>query len=177
MATPPDFTAGQILTAAQMNSVGLWLVKTETVGSAVASVTVSDAFSADYENYYVTYTGGTASGSQTIGLRLGAVTTNYNYVLLNTPYNNTPAALGAGSAASFLYAGTMASTGNHFAVFILAPELAQHTVVQSQWASTVEAGIFSGRQASTTQFTAFTLIAGGGGNMTGGVIRVYGMRE
>lgn len=177
MATPPDFTAGQILTAAQMNAVGLWLVKTQTVGSAVTSVTVSDAFSADYENYYVTYTGGTASTGSHIGFRLGATASGYKYVFLNTPYNNTPAAVGSSSATNFLYSGTMGTTGNHLAVFILSPQLAQHTVVQAQWASTSEAGIFSGRLENTTQYTDFTLIAGGGGNMTGGVIRVYGMRK
>jgi hypothetical protein len=41
MATPPDFSSGAVLTAAQMNSVGLWLVKTQTVGTAVSSVAVT----------------------------------------------------------------------------------------------------------------------------------------
>ena len=37
MATPPDFSSGQVLTSSAMNSVGLWLVKTQTVGTAVSS--------------------------------------------------------------------------------------------------------------------------------------------
>jgi hypothetical protein len=41
MATPPDFSSGAVLTAAQMNSVGLWLVKTQTVGTTVSSVAVT----------------------------------------------------------------------------------------------------------------------------------------
>ncbi len=48
--TYPSFSAGDILTAADMNAVGLWLVKTQTVGTAVASVTVTDAFSSTYDN-------------------------------------------------------------------------------------------------------------------------------
>ena len=32
MATPPDFSVGQVLTAAHMDAVGLWLVKTQTKG-------------------------------------------------------------------------------------------------------------------------------------------------
>jgi hypothetical protein len=76
MATPPDFTTGAVLTAAQMNAVGLWLVKTQTVGSAVPDVTVTDAFSADYDNYKILYTGGTASGAVgPLNMKLGSSTT------------------------------------------------------------------------------------------------------
>ena len=54
MPTPPDFTAYTSLAAASLNKVGLWLVKTQAVGSGVSSVTVSSCFSADYDNYLVT---------------------------------------------------------------------------------------------------------------------------
>ena len=50
MATPPTFSSGSVLTAAQMNAVGLWLVKTQTVGTAVSSVSVTDVFSSNYDN-------------------------------------------------------------------------------------------------------------------------------
>jgi hypothetical protein len=66
MATPPDFTAGQVLTAAQMNKIGLWVVKTETAFSAAASVTADSVFTADFTNYvlklrYTTSTTGSVS--------------------------------------------------------------------------------------------------------------------
>jgi len=48
--TYPSFTSGDILTAADMNAVGLWLVKTQTVGTAVSSVQVTGAFSSTYDN-------------------------------------------------------------------------------------------------------------------------------
>jgi len=53
----PSFASGEVLTAADMNAVGLWLVKTQTVGTGVPSVVVTDAFSANYDNYLVTISG------------------------------------------------------------------------------------------------------------------------
>ena len=79
--TYPSFTSGEVLTAADMNAVGLWLVKTQTVGTAVASVTVTDAFSSTYDNYRIIYTGGAASTSCVLSLQFGIggtmTTTNY----------------------------------------------------------------------------------------------------
>ena len=68
MATPPDFTAGQVLTAAQMNAVGLWKMTPTsatngTIGangdvtfSAVASVNVNGCFTDDFNNYRIMFT-------------------------------------------------------------------------------------------------------------------------
>lgn len=48
------FTTGEVLTASDTNTYlansGLVFVKSQTIGSAVTSVTVSDAFSATYDN-------------------------------------------------------------------------------------------------------------------------------
>ena len=68
MAIPvlPTYTAGEILTSADMNDVstlgnyqGLFHIKTQTIGTAVSSVTVTGAFSSDFDNYLITVTGGT----------------------------------------------------------------------------------------------------------------------
>jgi hypothetical protein len=56
---------------------GLTLIKTQTIGSAVPSVVVSDAFSDDYENYKITITGGVGSTDSTFSLALGSQTTGY----------------------------------------------------------------------------------------------------
>jgi len=63
MATPPDFTAGQVLTAAQMNQIGLWHISRTTIGSAVVSVTISGCFTADYTNYRVIVSGLTSAST------------------------------------------------------------------------------------------------------------------
>ena len=43
----PVFASGDVLNASDMNGVGLWLVKTQTIGTGVSSVVVTGAFSAD----------------------------------------------------------------------------------------------------------------------------------
>ena len=54
--TYPVFATGDVLNASDMNAVGLWLVKTQTIGSGVGSVAVTGAFSADYDNYKIIVT-------------------------------------------------------------------------------------------------------------------------
>jgi hypothetical protein len=41
MATPPDFVDGQVLTAAQMNAIGLWLVRSSIVFASAAYLLVT----------------------------------------------------------------------------------------------------------------------------------------
>ena len=54
MATPPVFTTGAVLTAAQMNGIGLWLTaSTALTGQTTASV--SNCFNSDFENYMLVW--------------------------------------------------------------------------------------------------------------------------
>ena len=52
MATPPVFSAGSVLTAGQMNKVGLWLLNTTTF-TTQNSVNVDSVFSSDFDHYRV----------------------------------------------------------------------------------------------------------------------------
>jgi hypothetical protein len=46
------WASGEVLTAADLNAyAGLILVKTQTIGTAVSSVTVTGAFSSTFQNY------------------------------------------------------------------------------------------------------------------------------
>jgi hypothetical protein len=182
MATPPSFTAGSVLTAAQMNSVGLWLVKTQTIGSAVSSVTVTGAFSADYDNYKIIVSGGVASGNGPIRFNFDGNTADYHSVLI---FGSTGAgignatALGTGSIAywdQMGYASTNAITMN---MEVLAPFLTKTSAFSSYNIPTVagsNSGPAQGFHNSATSFTGFRL-ALGSGTMTGGTIRVYGYRN
>ena len=62
MATPPDFTAGSVLTAAQMNAVGLWEIGSLSFSGA-ATATIDGCFSDNYDNYRImcNYTGSTTA--------------------------------------------------------------------------------------------------------------------
>ena len=54
-------TGWVFLSTSRANPGGLDLVKTQTIGSAVSTVTVSDVFSATYDNYLITINGGSGS--------------------------------------------------------------------------------------------------------------------
>jgi hypothetical protein len=56
MATPPDFSVGQVLTSATMNQVGLWLTASGTA-TAQTNVDVVSCFTDDFENYQVIISG------------------------------------------------------------------------------------------------------------------------
>ena len=179
MATPPDFTAGQILTAAQMNQVGLWLIKTQTIGSAVSTVTVSDVFSADYDSYKVIVSGGTSSTFQAMALRLGATTTGYYAAYTGVGYTTAAAVLAANNnAANFTQVGIAGTNGLQLNVDIVGPNLAKNTFIDggTGFNSAGSSGyVYAGFLNDTTQYTAFTLIVGG--TITGGTITVYGYRN
>jgi hypothetical protein len=178
MATPPDFTAGQILTAAQMNAVGLWLVKAQTIGSAVSSVQVTSAFSADYDNYRIIVSGGAASGSEAIRLQLGSTTTGYYGFLSYGSYAGT-SNFGANdnNANYFSFAGAY-ETNNIVCCFdLLAPYLTEATEIRSSVRYSTVYGNYVGGLGDATSYTAFTLTPAGAHTWTGGTIRVYGYRN
>lgn len=180
MATPPTFSAGAVLTAAQMNAIGLWLVKTQTIGSGVASVEVTGAFSSDYDAYRIILTGGVASVQCDLKLTLGATATGYYYGLVYNAYNAS-AVLGVAGAntTSWVYAGTGTTSKLDAVIDLRDPYSAKNTTISSwytQTATTGAQGNMNGYLANTTSYTAFT-ITPNTGTMTGGTIRVYGYRN
>jgi hypothetical protein len=180
MATPPDFSSGAVLTAAQMNSVGLWLVKSQTIGSAVTSVTVTGAFSADYDNYKIIISGGVASTSSALALRLGASATGYYAGLIYGTYSGATANFaGINNGSSFLFVGVGTANSLTANIEVLSPFATKVTGVSNPYIDTATAGAAgtaSGFHNSATSHTAFTLLVGAG-TITGGTIKVYGLRN
>jgi hypothetical protein len=176
--TFPSFTTGEVLTAADMNAVGLWLVKTQTIGSAVATQAVTGAFSTDYDNYLVTVSGGAGSTADAVlTLQLGSTTAGYYYSLLYAAYNTTPLAAGAANAANWVYCGISNVNGISMAATICAPFLSKGTMISASVGNrTAYGGQMNGYLNNTTSYTGFT-IGVSAGTMTGGTIRVYGMRN
>ena len=176
--TFPVFASGDVLNASDMNGVGLWLVKSQAVGSGVSSVTVTGAFSADYDNYLVTYSGGTMSADTAIKLNLGAAATAYNGSLIYSQYNGAvPLAANYNNNSTFAYAGGGNSAGASLYVVFTNPFLSLFTRVYASpvsWSNNV--GSYSGVLSATTSFTAFT-VAPLSGTFTGGTISVYGYRK
>lgn len=73
MATPPVFTTGAVLTAAQMNAVGLWEVASASFSgiTAASPLVLSNVLTTDYPHYKIvmSWTQATAAGYLNIRLR------------------------------------------------------------------------------------------------------------
>ena len=172
----PDFSPGEVLTAAAMDSIGLWLVKTQTIGTGVSSVSVTNAFSSTYDNYLITVSGGTGSTNSELNLRFGAAVTGYRFVFSYTFYNNTPAAIGTTTGASIGYIGSATPSSLSAYITVQNPFLSEQTFAQGPSSPELFAGTTTGQLTNTTSYTDFSLVLGIG-TMTGGTIRVYGYRN
>jgi hypothetical protein len=173
----PDFSPGEVLTASAMDSIGLWLVKTQTIGAGVSSVTVTGAFSADYDNYLITIAGGNASTQAELRLTLGAATANYYTTLVGGAYSGgSPFLVTVNNGAFFGWVGAGTTTSIRANINVNSPNLAEHTGFNATWNQTDTAGSSQGVLVDTTQYTAFNIFPQSG-TLTGGVIRVYGFRN
>jgi hypothetical protein len=183
MATPPDFSSGAVLTAAQMNAVGLWLVKTQAIGGvAVPSVTVSSAFSTDYEDYLITVTGTSVSANQpNLLIRVGSTASGYfyagNYVgYTSATVTGDATTTGTGFVMGACGNGTAGGGTTHMAVTVRQPFVTQATMFNATNASISWSSFYNGVMNNGTSYTAFTILPSSG-TLTGGTIRVYGYRK
>lgn len=175
----PSFSTGEVLTAADMNAVGLWLVKSQTVGTGVSSVNVTGAFSSDYANYRITWTGGTLSATTNVRMVLGAAATGYYSQLIYAVYSVSGGALANvpdNNAVRWNYVGTGNTNFASVRMDLYNPQATTRTLMFAQYADAASGGSGSGFLDNATSYTDFTL-SPGSGTMTGGTIRVYGYRN
>jgi hypothetical protein len=175
----PDFSPGEVLTAAAMDSIGLWLVKTQTIGAGVSSVTVTDAFSANYDNYLITLAGGSASADGDFQMTLGATSAGYFLAMVYANYSGGTAVANTNNGSSWQFAGSSRTTMLTMNVNVLSPFLTNETVISGLYAGPTTSGVagaIGGFLNNTTSYTAFTLTPSTG-TITGGTIRVYGYRN
>jgi hypothetical protein len=177
----PDFSPGEVLTAAAMDSISGWLVKTQTVGSGVSSVTVTGAFSADYQNYKILYTGGTNSTDTGMNLALGASATGYYSGTVLIAYaSGSLSQLNSNNATVWQNAGAALIGGAFLDVDLYRPFDALNTALVINSRPDLRTGgaasIGGGYHNVASSFTAFT-VTPGSGTLTGGTIRVYGYRN
>jgi hypothetical protein len=176
MATPPTFTNGTALYQESLNAIGLWLVKSQTVGSGVSSVAITNCFNSDYRNYRVTFEGATQSGSN-LALQLQfANTTNHFANMRYDPWSGTAGTLPT-FAQNFAYFGLSSTLGTFAMSFdVYDPNLPQFTKYSGMFVGNDYFGQGGGVYALGTQLTGFTIIFPGFTN-TGGVVKVYGYRD
>jgi hypothetical protein len=172
-------TAWVIPNSPAQNPQGLELIKTQTVGSAVSSVVVSDAFSTTYENYKITMNS-IGSASHSIALSLGASVTGYYGVLLYADSTvGTSLVATRNNAAQMNWVGGCAGNGfSATASFeLLNPFSSAYTkVVNGEYQDGVAYGIMQGEHRVASSYTSFTLTPTAG-TITGGTIFVYGYRK
>jgi hypothetical protein len=192
-------TAWVIPNSPAQNPMGLELVKTCTVtsaggtaatasdgvitiGGANTSVTVSNAFSALYDNYLVQISSTVVSANQpNLGIRVGATNSNYNYAGNYNSYSSATVTGDVNSTATFFVIG---ACGNGTAgagrvsmdCEVRNPFLDVATFFHASNGSLAWSSTYNGMINNSTVYSAFTILPSSG-TLTGGTIRVYGYRN
>jgi hypothetical protein len=182
MATPPTFSAGAVLTAAQMNQLGLFLIKSQVVGAASLSAVVTDAFSSDYNNYFVTWTGGTGSvGGAQLRIAFNVDTANNYYSNIITQTAGLAAVNGQafGALTGFTVVGYVDTGDTSLSLTINNPNRTLNTNFYGSFnclGGSSQVGTVGGWSIATGANTGFTLYPSSG-TISGGTVRVYGYRN
>ena len=153
---------------------GLTLIRKQTIGTAVASQTLSDIFSSTYDNYRVLVSGGVASAANLLAAQVGGVTSGYKSGFIYTTWSAGVTSQQSASTSRFFLAGAGMTTGLTGDFDLQSPFLATHTTYNSRFAeSAFGGGISSGVLPTNTSYTSLT-VSIDAGTMTGGTIYVYG---
>lgn len=180
-------TNNTVLTADSSTATGLkWaspaltLVKSQTIGTTVSSVTVTDAFSSTYDNYAIWINLDTASAGSEIYLTLGATTSGYVGSFIYMAPNSNTVNGSSNSNNSSVLCNYYSTDGGSSQIFIGNPNKAKKTTIFSNGSGFATAANtvtwVNYYVNNTTQYTAFTLTPSTG-TLTGGTIRVYGYQN
>jgi hypothetical protein len=175
------FSSGEVLTAADtntyLNNGGLVYVTSQTIGTTVASVTVSNCFSSTYDNYRLVVSGGSASTTANLQIQFSGITGNSYYAAGNY-VSWTVATVNAFAPALTNQAvvGNVTVAGYSMVADITGPNLATYKTIYGNSITNNAALWINALVVSTTQSTGFTLSVNSG-TMTGGTITVYGYRK
>jgi len=162
-------------------SPGLVLVSATTIGTTVSSVTVSNAFSATYDNYKIILSGGVASGDTSLKMTLGSTSANYVRFIFQGKYSaNTVSGSNATGQGEWGAVGVGTTNSLTMDMELQSPFLTKRTHFYSRAAMSVTSGVSqdiflnNGFLDDATSYTAFTIAVQAGVTLTGGTIRVYG---
>jgi hypothetical protein len=180
MAQPPDFVALSTLTAAQMNLVGGWVVKRDTI-VAGSSHTVTGAFNADFTNYQILITGVTVvtgTPAITMQLRVGSSTATSAYFWggTNSNYTSRTDENSSGTTSSWRIGFANTTNANHMAVQVFRPFDATATTFYSNGANTNVSSQIGGVHTTAASYDQFVLTPASSTHV-GGTIIVIGYRD
>lgn len=194
MATPPDFSAGAVLTAAQLDSVGMWrMIPTSvTTGATVSGAqvtlagqtnyTINGIFTADFTEYLLVARMTSTSGDIYCQLTSGGTATStntYNYSMMQAYAGaGVTTARTANTNSMTLFAiGAGSTTASASYCEISGPFLAEPTLFtvqnnRSDNAYTLPANyLWYGNQTGSTSFDGLKIFATG---TVAGRLSVYG---
>lgn len=180
MTTPPDFSVGQVLTAAQMNAVGLWLIKTDTITSG-SSKEITGVFSADFKNYKIIISNFASSVDFGLKMRMGTTATGVYYFASNTvSYAGVAATDSVAAGTEWNIRAVASSLKAGATIDLFSPYEAIQTSFASQATDVRTIGIgtsaTTGFINNTTSYTSFTLSVGAN-TFTSCDVAVYGYRN
>ena len=156
---------------------GLNLVSTTTIGTTVASVTVTGAFSSTYDNYKIIVSGGAGSTDGNLRLQFGATITGYYAGMNKVTYANVGSTSADSNNILFTEIGHYNANGIILSCDVIAPNLAKNTFVNAQFAKNITSGqsvLYTGFLNNTTQYTDFKIECSGSATLTGGTVKVFG---
>jgi hypothetical protein len=164
--------------AAWQNVDGMTLVAKATIGTTVSSVTMTNVFSADYENYKILISGGSASTSGQLFFKLNGITSSdyYSTVIFNAFGSSSPAAQSL-NANYWNWFGTYNTVSINCNSELNSPFLSELKIFSAPFVLMNSVGGVGGTTTgfinSTSSATGFT-IETSAGTLTGGTIYVYG---
>jgi hypothetical protein len=175
------FTAGQVLTAAQMTTlqtnIGLNFITTTTIGSGVSTVTVAGCFTTTYDNYQIVISGADSSSlNNLVTLQLnnstGTTYTSSSFYIIHN--GATGSATGTNVNFRVGWGGDVSDTSSNITLY--SPFLAKRTGMTAQASNNSLTSFNGGVDTSAVSSTGFTLSVGAD-TLTGGTVTVYGYRK
>jgi hypothetical protein len=181
----PDFSPGEVLTAAAMDSIGLWLVGSTTSGATVSTITLDNIFSATYNAYKIFISGGTASTTNVFQLQLldsggNVISSGYYETFIYSAYSGSSVLAANGNNLSNFQrmGGAIANSGTFGMCDLINPFIATPTIYTSSPradAAGGNAGQSIGQQSSATSCRGIKLTTSSG-TVTGVNVNAYGYR-
>jgi hypothetical protein len=170
----------QVSGGTAVGNSGLVLVASQTVGSGVASVTVSNCFSSTYDNYKIVISGGVAStsGNGFLFSLAGIASGWYGGGFYMNAGSNTLSGFSRTGTSSTYFG--VSETGSYGVVAdVFSPFLTKQKEVTCQFSgggTDLYVGVFNSHCNGSTSAASFTF-ACSLGTITGGTITVYGYRK
>lgn len=139
--------------------------------TGTSSVIISNCFSAQYDNYFITIAKASGGSNTQLQLRTGSTTQTSGYAGLVLFGTGGGASVGARSSSAFQ---SFAESGDFTTGYLSAPFLTRGTI----WQAVANQGSLPGLDAATNSATTSfeSLVLSYGSNATG-VIRIYGLRN